>query len=161
MKPSKETMPALLFKWRFFIAIIFSLTLLLLLGCKKKESAPIQDAYQKYFEENVLNRDYKVDFASDNGTDITAQFNGYLFKLYKNTFSDGPMTGIKNGITITGTWSSNDDYSKLVINLNQPSIPAEFGFINRQWRFTKKDFPVMELAPWGSTEPDILHMKRL
>ncbi|HMJ46550.1 MAG TPA: hypothetical protein VK498_04440 [Ferruginibacter sp.] len=161
MKPNIEKMPAFLFKWRFLIAIVISLTLLLLHGCKKKETTPIQDTYQQYFEENVLNRDYIVEYASDNGTNLTSQFNGYVFKLFKNTFSDGPMTAIKSGNTFTGMWSSNDDYSKLVITLNQPSIPAEFNFINRQWRFTKKAFPVMELGPWGSTETDTLHMRRL
>ena len=150
-----------MFKWRFVIAILFSLTLLLLQGCKKKETSPIQDTYARFFEENVLNRDYIVEFAYDNGNNLTSQYNGYVFKLFKNTFSEGPMTAIKGSTTYTGTWSSNDDYSKLVITINQPSTPAEFIFINRQWRFAKKAFPVMELSPWGSPEADSLYMRRL
>ncbi len=87
---------------------------------------------------------------------------GYNFILTKTTsFYDGPMTGTKAGITYSGTWTSNDDYSKLVINLTGTPTPAEFNFINRPWKFTKKAFPIMELSPWGSTDPKILHMERL
>jgi hypothetical protein len=71
------------------------------------------------------------------------------------------MTAIKNGVTYSGTWACNSDYGKLTINITQPSVPAEIGFLNREWRFTKKDLPVMELAPWGSTAPIVLHMRRL
>jgi hypothetical protein len=71
------------------------------------------------------------------------------------------MTGTKDGVTISGTWGSNSDYSRLNISLTNPSAPAEFSFINRSWRFTRKNFPVMELAPWGSTAPIVLHMRRL
>jgi hypothetical protein len=71
------------------------------------------------------------------------------------------MTAIKNGQTYSGTWSCTEDYGKLTINITQPSIPASFEFINRAWRFTKKDIPTMELAPWGSTAAIVLHMQRL
>ena len=71
------------------------------------------------------------------------------------------MTGTKAGVKYTGTWSVNEDFSKLVINIISPSIPIEFIFLNRAWKFTKKALPVMELAPWGSTDPKVLHMRRL
>jgi hypothetical protein len=71
------------------------------------------------------------------------------------------MTGIKNGNTITGSWSTDAEYTKLDILLNSPTIPTEFIFINRVWKFTKKSLPIMELAPWGSTDPKVLHMRRL
>jgi len=68
------------------------------------------------------------------------------------------LQAIKNGVTYTGTWSSNDDYSKLVITL--PNPPSEFSFLSREWRFTSKNLPTLELAPWGSTDPIVLHMRR-
>jgi hypothetical protein len=55
-----------------------------------------------------------------------------------------------------GTWKTNEDYSKLSVQL--PSTPSELAFMVRDWRFTRKTTTVMELAPWGSTEPDVLHM---
>ncbi|HEY8658822.1 MAG TPA: hypothetical protein VIL78_07280 [Hanamia sp.] len=111
---------------------------------------------EQYFEANVLNQNFLINFATDNGTDITANYTGYTFKMLKTDYYHGPAQATKGVNTYTGTWSSNSDYSKLVITL--PNIPTEFVFLNREWRFTKKAFPQMELAPWGTTEPLVLHM---
>lgn len=161
MKQIKFPLVSFMYKWRFFIALFFAVAILLLQGCSKNGPTPTEDLYQKYFEENVLNKDFIVSMANDNGTDITGQYAGWVFKLFKNTYFDGPMTAIKNGVTYTGTWACNEDYGKLTININQPTIPGEMIFINRPWRFTKKELPVMELAPWGSAAPTVLHMQRL
>lgn len=160
MKTVSQTTPGFLFKWRMLIALLLALAILVVQGCKKDGPAPSQSLYEKYFEENVLNRDFKVSLATDNGSDITAQYSGWLFKLFKDTYYGGPMTAIKSGVTYTGTWASNDDYGKLTILVNQPSLPSGFSFLNREWRFTKKDLPTMELAPWGSSAPLVLHMQR-
>ncbi|MEP7164932.1 MAG: hypothetical protein ABI741_09560 [Ferruginibacter sp.] len=155
-------MPAKAFRSRYIIAILFAV-LLLAAGCKKSQDAITEDLLQQYFETNILNRDFQVKVAvDDNGTDITTQYTGYTFKLLKtNTNYNGQMTGTRNGTVITGTWTCNDDFSKLDISLTQPSIPAEFVFLNRPWRFTKKAVPVMELAPWGGSPAYVLHMERL
>ena len=153
-------MPAKAFRSRYIIAILFAV-LLLATGCKKAEEQITQNILQQYFEANILNRDFHVKLATDNGTDITTQYNGYIFRLLKSTNYDGPMTGVKGSTIITGTWGCNEDFSKLTITLDQPTIPTEFVFLNRAWRFTKKDVPVMELAPWGNTPSYVLHMERL
>lgn len=152
-------MPLLLYRSRFIIALSAAL-LLLLSGCKKLIPADVQqNLLQQYFETNILDRDFDVHYAYDNGTDLTSQYNGYIFRMSKNTLLDGPMTATKSGITYNGTWSSNDDYSKLTINLSSP--PTEFIFMAREWKFTKKALPIMELAPWGVIDNKILHMERL
>ena len=154
-----NSLPDLLYRSRFIIALLLSLVLLLM-SCSKSEiiAKAINDA-QKYFEDNVLNRDFQVKLATDNGSDLTTQYSGYLFRLTKNTYYDGPLTATSGSTVYSGTWSSNEDYSKLVINL--PSLPAEFVFLNREWKFTSKALPVLKLAPWGTTEPKVLHMERL
>ena len=120
-------MPALVYKSRFIIAIAFALLLLLLSSCSKNTvTEQQQNILQQYFEENILNRDFTVHFASDNGAEITAQFSGYTFKLLKSTLTNGSMTAISGGTTYTGTWSCNEDYSKLVITL--PSSVTAFFF---------------------------------
>ena len=111
---------------------------------------------EKYFEDNVLNKNIIVSFASDNGQDLTANYNGWVFIMRKNTYYDGPLEARKSGTTYMGTWASNDDYSKLVVRL--PASPPELVFMTRDWRFTRKTPTIMELAPWGSTEPKVLHM---
>lgn len=157
-----KNMPAIFYKGSFVIAVVCSI-LLLLSSCKKLALLNgDQSTLEQYFADNVLNKNFIVDFASDSGTDITSEYNGYNFILTKTTsFYDGNMTGTKNGVTYSGTWSSNSDYSQLIINLTSPSIPAEFVFLNRAWKFTKKDVPVLKLAPWGNSDPKVLHMRRL
>lgn len=123
----------------------------------------IANVYEKYFETNILNSDFKVKLATDNGVDHTSKYVDYKFRLLKNTFYDGPMTAttISNpSIVYNGTWSSNAEFSQLVISITQPTIPTEFIFLNRVWKFTRKAIPVMELAPYGTTEPLVLHMER-
>jgi hypothetical protein len=167
----KNTLPFMVCKnvkgpCNFNAGIFFVLCCSLLLltsSCKKlKLLSGDQSTLEQYFADNVLGKTFVVDFASDSSVNITNQYTGYDFILTKTTsFYDGNMTGTKDGITYTGTWASNSDYSKLVINLNSSNIPSSFIFLNRSWKFTKKGVPVLELAPWGSIDPKILHMRRL
>jgi hypothetical protein len=143
-----------------YLCLIFIICLSIT-GCKKKtEEVYVANIFEQYFEQNILNNDFIVSYSKNQGIENTSEFDGYRFRLLKNTYYDGPMTATKNGITYSGTWSSNSDYGKLIININQPSIPTEFIFLNRSWRFTEKALPIMKLAPWGSTEDSELHMQR-
>ncbi|MFN8245528.1 MAG: hypothetical protein U0T56_03985 [Ferruginibacter sp.] len=155
-------MPVLFYRKRLFIALLCSAILLFASSCKKVKEDLTVNILEQYFEQNILNRDFRVYLATNLGTDITSTYDGYLFRLLKNTNYDGPMTASKNGTVLyTGTWSTNEDFGKLVITLNTPSVPAEFVFLNRQWRFTEKGIPIMKLAPWGSSADIVLHMERL
>ena len=161
-------MSALFFKTRFLIAVLFSL-LLLAWGCKKAAETQTENIVQQIFEQNILNRDFRVNYAATiagvDTTDITASYNGYIFRLEKNTTTnsntDGPMNAKMNGTVVcTGTWTCTEEYGKLGISLTNPTI-AGFDFINRDWKFTEKAFPIMKLAPWGAASPKILYMERL
>ncbi len=155
-------MNSFFFRWRYIIALALSAAILLCNSCSKKDINNITgNTLEQYFESSILNRDFVVDLATDTAHDITVQYTGYIFRLQKNTLFDGPMTCVKGNLTFNGTWSCNSDYSKLAILLNHPSVPSEFVFINRAWRFVNKDLPVMELSPWGTTDPKVLHMRRL
>jgi hypothetical protein len=146
--------------YRPVVIFFTALTVLFIFnGCSKSAVEAVQQSYyEKQFEDNILNKNFRVHLAVDNGTDLTTQYTGYTYILYKATYYNGPMTAVKNGTTYNGTWSSNEDYSKLVISF--PGAPAEFVFLNRDWKFTKKSLPIMELAPWGTLEPKVLHMER-
>ena len=139
----------------------FPLILLLLLinpSCKKNGDSGTNALLEQYFETNVLNRNFTVSLAQDNGTDLTANYSGYVFVLLKTDFYHGPLQATKSGTIYNGTWSSNNDYSKLVITLSSP--PSEFGFLSREWKFTSKNFPTLKLAPWGSSQALVLYMYR-
>ena len=140
------------------IPLILLLLLLVSPSCKKNGDPGTNPLLEQYFETNVLNRNFTVTLAKDNATDLTANYNGYVFVLLKTDFYHGPLEVTKSGTTFTGTWSSNNDYSKLVITLSNP--PVEFSFLNRAWRFTSKSFPTLKLAPWGSSDALVLYMQR-
>ncbi len=131
--------------------------LLLFASCKKGISGN-NPLLEKYFETNILTKNFIVSLAKDNTTDLTANYNGYVFVLLKTDLYHGPMTATKNGTVYNGTWSSNSDYSKLIITL--PNSPMEFNFLSRSWRFTSKNLPTLKLAPWGSNDPIELNMLR-
>lgn len=124
----------------------------------KKAGSNTGSRVEKLFEENVLNKDFVVAYATNNGTDLTANYNGYTFVLLKTDYYHGDLQAKKDGAVITGSWSTNDDYSKLIITL--PETPSDFIFLSREWRFTKKSVPLLKLAPWGTSEPLVLHMLR-
>ena len=158
-KLKSEGMPGIIYRWRFVIALIIAIVLLLS-GCSKSALiAANKSLLEQYFEENILNRDFAVALATDSTANLTSQFSGYTFKLNENTLRDGSMTATMGSTVYNGSWSANDDYSKLVITL--PNSVTAFTFLTREWKFTKKAIPVMELAPWGTTEPKVLHMQRL
>jgi hypothetical protein len=156
-----ETMSHIIYSKRFIIVLLCAATLLLA-GCKKTIDNISTNTLQTYFAENILNKTFVVQLATVTLTDKTNLYDGYNFILTRtSSYYNGPMTGTRSGITYSGTWTSNDDYSKLIINLTSPIPPQEFAFLNRAWRFTKKSLPIMELAPWGTSDPKILHMRRL
>lgn len=136
-------------------AILFAFSFL---SCIKKNSSGSDSGtyLEQYFESSVLNKNFIINLATNNGADITSNYSGYTFTLLKTDFYHGPLQVSKGSSIYTGTWASNADYSKLTITL--PSQPSEFNFIARDWRFTKKELPQLELAPWGSTDPAVLHM---
>jgi hypothetical protein len=143
---------------RLFLVLISSL---FFISCAKDLQNAVNGTgtssiLEQYFEDNVLNQPFIINLATNNGVDITANYNGYVFKMLKTDYYHGPAQVTKGTNTYTGTWSSNSDYSKLVITL--PTTPSEFVFLNREWKFTKKNPPQLELAPWGTTEPLVLHM---
>ena len=126
-------------------------------SCKKGEG-DTNALLEKYFETNILARDFVVSYAKDHDTDVTSKYEGYIFVLTKEDLYHGPLTATKNGTVYNGTWSSNSDYSKLIITL--PDSPEEFKFLTRQWRFTSKNLPTLKLAPWTTRDPIELHMLR-
>lgn len=153
--------PVMIYNNRFFIVLAVAAALLLG-SCKKKLEDISQQTVQEYFEQTILNKNFIVEYARDTTTVITGNYGTDTFVMKKgSTYYDGTMTGKNGAITYTGTWSSNEDYSKLIININTPAPPSSYTFLNRSWKFTKKSLPIMELAPWGTTDPKVLHMRRL
>lgn len=160
--PKVDTLMIIVYKHRVLIALL-SAILLLTTSCKKTIIDSLSEStLRQYFDEQILNKNFIVELATDTSINKTNNFNGYTFILSRTTsFIDGPMIAFKATDTIKGNWASSEDYGFLTINLNNPTPPTYFAFINRKWKFVKKDLPVMQLAPYGTTDPKVLHMRRL
>lgn len=138
------------------VKIFYILIVIIGLYSCKKPQVKGNAFLEQYFEANIINRDFVITLANDKGTDITAKYKGYVFVLLKTDMYHGPLSVSLNTSKYTGSWSSNDDYSKLTIVL--PDSPAEFNFLRRDWRFTSKSLPTLKFAPWGTTEAVALNM---
>jgi hypothetical protein len=75
--------------------------------------------------------------------------------MMKNDYYHDPAQ-VKKG---TITYTRHGAVIHIIVNLITV-YTFRIGFLNREWRFTKKSLPQMELAPWGTTEPLVLHMLR-
>ena len=58
------------------IPLILLLLLLMSPSCKKNGDPGTNALLEQYFETNVLNRNFTVSLAQDNGTDLTANYTG-------------------------------------------------------------------------------------
>ena len=138
--------------------LLLFMCMLLFGACKKTTTTNPTNVLEQYFDANILNQNFIVILATDHGTDLTSNYSGYTFKLIKSDYYHGPIEMKYATSTYAGSWIANDDYSKLTITL--PSTPAPFIFLTREWRFTSKNLPELDLAPWGTTEPIVLHIMR-
>ncbi len=141
-----------------YIAFIFFVSTIFCFSCKKTIDSIERSVLEKYFDDNLIGRNFIVSLATDSTTDLTSEYAGYIFVLLKTDFYNGPLQATKGANKYVGSWSANEDYSKLTIVL--PDSIQEFKFLSRSWRFTKKDVPTLKLAPWGSSAPLVLYMTR-
>lgn len=152
MNPGKY-LNQVMIKYICFFASVF----LLNTSCKKLKEVN-QSVIEKYFESNVINKNFIVTLAKDSTADFTSDYAGYKFVLLKTDFYHGLLKATKGSNVYEGSWASNEDYSKLTIIL--PASPPEFKFLTRDWRFIKKDVPTLKLSPWGNRDPILLYMTR-
>ena len=133
--------------------IVCLIVAVLALSCKKKiEEKVFEPSFlNKFMEDNILNRDFTITEARFEGRDTTAMYNGYVFKLLKNTYYDGPFEARRNGNTYTGTWQSNDDYSKLILDIK---VNDTLRWVSLTWKFKSKTQTSLEIIPWFNTDGD-------
>ncbi len=141
-----------------YIAFVFLTSAILCFSCKKTIQKIELSIAENYFNNNLIGKDFVITLATDSTTDLTSDYSGYTFVLLKTDYYHGPLQVTKGTNKYMGTWSCNEDYSKLTIVLPD-SVPV-FRFLTRNWRFTKKDVPTLKFAPWGSTAPIALNMTR-
>lgn len=132
--------------------------MVLTFSCKKSIDSLSQSLMEKYFEKYIIGSNFVVTLAKDSTADITANYQNYKFVLLETDLYHGPLKATNGSHEYMGTWKTNEDYSKLDIAL--PDSITVFRFLSRSWKFTKKENPTLQLAPWGSSAPIVLHMTR-
>jgi hypothetical protein len=138
----------------FIAAIICIFTLP---NCSKSDSSPAPVDPINFFDNNFINKDLIIHLATDNGTTITSQYNGYILRFAKNAATSGSVSISNTLVSYPGTWTTTADHTTVTIVM--PTPPNEFAFLNRQWKFTHYSIPIMELAPVASGDNKVLHFE--
>ena len=102
-------------------------------ACKKNNDNNTSSVSTAAVNSTVTSGTWRVTLFNNNGTDKTANFNGFNF-----TFATSGSLLAANGIlSITGTWSTRVDDSKvkLTINFPGPSM-STFLELNEDWEVT-------------------------
>ena len=140
------------------LIIVISLTgTVLLSSCSKDDddnTPPSSNAV--YFSDNALARDLLVQQASDNSTDITAQFAGYTFRLTKTAALSGTISASNDLLTVNGTWSIDANYDKITFVFPTDVINS-LAFFNKEWQFSSRATTVIQLT---ASDGDILKFQR-
>ena len=104
----------------------------------------------------VLDKKFMVKLAIDSaGNNLTNTYDQHEIFLRKETFYKGPLEIYANGTRYDGTWESNEDYSRL--NLEIEGL-AEFEFYNTLWRFTHKSLDILKIAPIENPGQKQIHL---
>jgi hypothetical protein len=83
---------------------------------------------------------WKVTYYNDNGTVKTSTYSGYEFQFNSN----GTVTATKAATTVSGTWHSGTDDSKLKLYLDF-GIVNPFQELNDDWHVTQQSSTIITL----------------
>jgi hypothetical protein len=124
-----------------FFAIFFGLCFF---SCKKLVQQQEQNAAINIITDGV----WYVQMYNQDSIDITNSFSGYVFQFKQ----DGTVTGTKDSIATTGTWSAN--ITNRTITSNFPSAPSPLNKLNSVWKITDSgvDYVVANTVINDSTE---------
>jgi hypothetical protein len=115
----------------FFFLLLFS-GILLLNGCSKDENnTPAWPGNQLLIDKN-----FSVPYAKDNGADVTANYNGIIFRFAGPATSlTGTATAANSLFTVTGTWTMNSSRDKISFSFPTNLLP-DLAFMNKTWKIT-------------------------
>jgi hypothetical protein len=125
----------------FFFVFLFGLCFF---SCKKL----VQQQEQNEAITIITNGVWYVQTYTQNSTDITSSFSGYVFQFNQ----DGTVTGTKDSVSTTGTWAA--DVNARTITSNFPAPPVPLNMLNSVWKITDSgvDYVVANTIINDSTE---------
>ena len=128
------------------------LTIALSFSCKKF----IQQQEEKAIMSIITNGYWHVEQYSQNDSNITASFSGYLFKFD----AGGTVTGTKDNVSQAGTWAPNVDAR--TISSNFPSAAPPVSLLNGLWKIkdSGSDFVLATYTDTVLHTSNILRLKK-
>jgi len=125
----------------YLFSVVFGISLF---SCKKL----VQQQEQNAAIQIITNGLWYVQTYTNNGTDISAIFDGYVFQFKQ----DGTVVGTKDNISVTGTWSASIPNRSITSNF--PNAGSPLNKLNSVWKITDSsiDYVVANATISDSTE---------
>jgi hypothetical protein len=134
---------------KLYITLI---AVLALSGCKKAIEQIAEDMVIKAMTDGQ----WVITSFTQNGVDITNDFNGYKFQYYENRTVDA----IKNGtLERTGIW--NGDATKMTTYANFSGAPNPIALINGSWNITNSGWTYVVANQTNGTEVKTLRLDKV
>ena len=124
--------------------LFYILFIIISVSCKKL----VQQQEENAAINIITNGVWYVKVYTENGTDITSSFSGYVFQFKQ----DGTVLGIKDSVSVTGTWAA--DINNYTITSNFPGATNPLVKLNGVWKITDSsiDYVVANATINDSTE---------
>ena len=113
--------------------ILLFVSFLAFTSCSKDNEAPSTKSI-------IQQGKWKIVLFNDNGAVETSNYSGYEFTFNTN----GSISAVKNGSTVTGNWNAGTDESLNKLTLNFPLL-SPLTELNEQWTFLEKSYSVFKL----------------
>ena len=113
--------------------ILLFVSFLAFTSCSKDNEAPSTKSI-------IHQGKWKIVLFNDNGAVETSNYSGYEFTFNTN----GSVSAVKNGSTVTGNWNAGTDESLNKLTLNFPLL-SPLTELNEQWTFLEKSYSVFKL----------------
>lgn len=90
----------------------------------------------------VISGTWRVSLFTNNGTNETIDFSGYTFSF----ITGGTITVVKNGVSLSGTWSVNTSSNKFSIDLGaKTDVNKPLGELTDDWKIISVTETVIQL----------------
>jgi hypothetical protein len=113
--------------------ILLFVSFLAFTSCSKDNDAPSTKSI-------IQQGKWKIVLFNDNGAVETSNYTGYEFTFNTN----GSVSAVKNGSTVTGSWNVGSDESLNKLTLGFPLLSG-LTELNEQWTFLEKSYSVFKL----------------
>jgi hypothetical protein len=152
------TMKKIFYNLVLFAGVSFTGAAVLSSCTKGDDNSATNASSQQYFSTNVVNHDFAVLMATDNGTDITANYNGINFRFADTATLAGTATASNSLLTVHGTWTVDAAYDKITFSFPTTTLTS-LSFMNKQWQFMNRNSQAIDLKA-ANGETDELHFTR-